>query len=97
MSDGWIKTNRGWIKRYGTPPSAVASSDFPCPRIISDAMPPAEHVNGQFYDSKAAFRAVTKAEGLIEVGNEKVVHTKPTPKAATTADIKAALAQAGIN
>ena len=42
------------------------------PYVISDTMPAAEHVDGRFYESKAAFRAVTRAHGLTEVGNEKI-------------------------
>jgi len=41
------------------------------PHVISDSMDPVEHVDGRFYTSKASFRAVTRAHGLTEVGNEK--------------------------
>src|ERR1700744_2016002 len=41
------------------------------PMVISDTMPEAEHVDGKFYTSKRAFRAVTKAHGYVEVGDEK--------------------------
>ena len=34
-------------------------------------MPATEQVDGRFYTSKAAFRAVGRANGLTEVGNEK--------------------------
>jgi hypothetical protein len=34
-------------------------------------MPPTEQVDGKFYTSKRAFRAVGRANGLTEVGNEK--------------------------
>jgi len=46
-------------------------SDLPLPYVISDEMPPTEQVDGKFYTSKAAFRAVGRANGLTEVGNEK--------------------------
>lgn len=56
-------------KPYGvTPP---ARSALPCPHVISDGMPATEQVDGQFYESKSAFRAVGRALGLTEVGNEK--------------------------
>jgi hypothetical protein len=51
------------------------------PNIISDTMEPTEQVDGRFYDSKSKFRAVGRALGLIEVGNEK-----PKPKQRTTND-----------
>jgi hypothetical protein len=47
-----------------------ARSDLPCPMLISDSMPAAEHVDGNFYDSKSEYRRVTKAKGLVEVGND---------------------------
>lgn len=52
----------------GEPPKR---SDFPTPNVISDTMPPTEQVDGKFYTSKRAFRAVGRALGLTEVGNEK--------------------------
>lgn len=47
------------------------ASDLPCPTVISDTMPPTEQVDGRFYESKRAFRAVGRSLGLTEVGNEK--------------------------
>jgi len=73
-----IAPNRWRFVRESTP---VARSDLPLPYVISDAMPAAEHVDGRFYESKAAFRAVTRAHGLTEVGNEKL-----KPKTRATAD-----------
>lgn len=55
----------------------VARSDMPCPMLISDSMPDAEHVDGKFYSSKSAYRRVTKANGLIEVGNDPGRFRKP--------------------
>jgi hypothetical protein len=40
-------------------------------------MPAAEHVDGKFYESKSAYRAVTRANGLIEVGNDSQRFRKP--------------------
>jgi len=45
--------------------------------LIGDSMEPAEHVDGNFYTSKSQYRKVTKANGLIEVGNEKLNPVKP--------------------
>lgn len=70
MSDGWRKTERGWTKSYGPPREHIAPGNFPCPRVITDSMPLTEHVDGRHYDSKSAFRAVTKREGFEEVGND---------------------------
>jgi hypothetical protein len=60
--------------------STIARSALPIPYVISDEMPPTEQVDGRFYTSKAHFRAVGRALGLTEVGNEK-----PKPKRCSTA------------
>jgi hypothetical protein len=55
------------------------SENMPLPFVISDSMPPTEQVDGRFYESKSAFRAVGRANGLIEVGNEKMKpRTRPS-------------------
>lgn len=41
--------------------------------VIDDSMPPTEHlIDGKIYESKSAFRAVTKAHGCVEVGNDSI-------------------------
>jgi hypothetical protein len=52
-------------------PQYFARSGHPLPYVISDHMPPTEQVDGKFYTSKRQFRAVGRALGLVEVGNEK--------------------------
>jgi hypothetical protein len=59
---------------------------MPLPYVISDAMPPTEQVDGRFYESKRAFRAVGRSLGLVEVGNEKV---KPRIPPHSTREAKA--------
>jgi len=66
-----FEPGRWRIRRNSPPPKR---SDLPCPQIISDHMPPVEQVDGRFYDSKSAFRAVGRANGLVEVGTEKLTH-----------------------
>lgn len=73
-----IGPNR-WTNR--PPEQTAARSDLPLPFVISDTMPETEQVDGRFYTSKRAFRAVGRAHGLIEVGNEK-----PKPKQRSTND-----------
>ena len=60
-------------------PQNFARSDLPLPFVISDQMEPTEQVDGKFYTSKRAFRAVGRANGLTEVGTEK-----PKPKTRST-------------
>jgi hypothetical protein len=57
------------------------AENMPLPFVISDTMDPVEQVDGKFYTSKRQYRAVGKAHGLIEVGNEKL-----PPKQRATAD-----------
>jgi hypothetical protein len=57
--------------RVKRPEQKPARSDLPMPMVISDIMEPTEQVDGKFYTSKSAFRAVGRAHGLTEVGNEK--------------------------
>ena len=71
--------------RVDRPPQKAARSDLPLPYVISDNMPPTEQVDGNFYESKRAFRAVGRSLGLIEVGNEK-----PKPKIRSSAAVKEA-------
>ena len=79
--NGWEKTDRGWRKSYTPEPDPVARSHLACPRVIGDGMDPTEHVDGKFYESKSAYRAVTKAHGYIEVGNDPArLRTPPKPK-----------------
>lgn len=80
----WIRTDDGRevYRRIREP--VVARSGLPCPQIITDEMPPTEQVDGKFYTSKSTYRAVGRANGLIEVGNEKFTprkRTKPDGKA----------------
>ena len=63
-----IGPNR-WTNR--PPEQPPARSALPMPHVISDTMPPTEQVDGRFYTSKRAFRAVGRQLGLTEVGNER--------------------------
>jgi hypothetical protein len=67
--------------------SAPARSDLPLPYVISDIMEPTEQVDGRFYTSKSQFRAVGRAHGLIEIGNEK---SNPKTRASDNRAVKEA-------
>lgn len=62
---------------------APKRSHLATPMVISDTMDAVQHpCTGQFMTSKSAFRAVTKAHGCIEVGNDPARHRprqKPRP------------------
>lgn len=56
--------------------------DSKAPNVISDTMPMLRHMGtGRYFDSKAAFRAETRAAGLVEVGNDPSLTRprKPVP------------------
>ena len=57
--------------RVAKPDVAPARSDLPRPNVISDEMLPTEQVDGKFYTCKRRFRAIGRALGLTEVGNEQ--------------------------
>jgi hypothetical protein len=79
-----IAPGRWRFVREQTP---VARSALPMPSVISDAMPPTEQVDGNFYESKSAFRAVGRRLGLTEVGNEKF---KPKNRSTDSREVKRA-------
>ena len=89
----WHDLDRPWPAKCFKP--APARSDLPFPMLISDEMPACEHVDGKFYTSKAAYRQVTRAHGLTEVGTEKLNRSRPKmPKAKREAGINAAVEKA---
>lgn len=99
--DGWFVNERGNLcKRYGPAPGPVARGKFPTPMVNSDTMEPTEHLDGKHYTSKSQYRAVTKAHGMIEVGNDPArLRPKPKPmpdKQARVDAVKKAVAQAGL-
>lgn len=70
------------------------SDTLPVPMFISDTMDPTEHVDGKLYTSKAQFRAVTKANGMIEVGNDPARLKHRTYKKPTRTEIKESVQKA---
>ena len=48
------------------------------PHVILDTMAPTRHMaDGKYYTSKSKFRAVTRAHGCVEIGNELPALLKP--------------------
>ncbi len=74
-----------WRVKRGRVGAEKNTSGLPLPFVISDIMEPTEQVDGRFYTSKAAFRAVGRALGLTEVGNEK---PKPRTRTTNKADVE---------
>lgn len=67
-----VEPGRWRVSRETSP---VARSELPLPYVISDIMPETEQVDGKFYTSKRQFRAVGRALGLTEVGDQKPPQT----------------------
>lgn len=93
MTD-WQRTDRGWVKRYGPPPDPVARSHLSCPMIATDTMDPTAHVDGNLYTSKSQFRALTKARGYAEIGDDPNRLKQPPKLKPDKAAIKNAVAKA---
>ena len=84
-----IEPGRWRVKK---PALIPASERTAAPDVISDTMPETEQVDGRFYTSKAAFRAVGRRLGLTEVGTEKLKHN--VKRASTTRAAKEGRIQA---
>lgn len=74
--------NGEWVR-------AVRASRPPVfPGIITDSMAALVHpATGQVFDSKSAFRRVTKAHGLVELGNDAPTTAPPVEPENVKADV----------
>lgn len=84
----YIWHNGAWvdITNWTPPPRRT-------PYIIRDAMDALQHpATGEVLDSKSRFREITKANGLVEVGNDYVTNRNPAPS--QEKEITKAVAQA---
>ncbi|MBX8825255.1 hypothetical protein [Ochrobactrum sp. SFR4] len=96
MTYQWITLENGQsVYRKVKAPTDNARSDLPVPMVIRDEMPDTEHpCTGQSYSSKSAFRAVTKAHGCIEVGNDSSRFNTPEKPKVDRKEIRASLEKA---
>ena len=63
-------------KRKAAP---LIARDDPRVYVIGDVMEPAKHMaTGRIHDSKAKFRADTRASGCVEAGNDPAIR-RPAP------------------
>jgi hypothetical protein len=83
-----------WVYRPGHPQAnengmvdkrmagPLTRSQDPRVYVISDTMAPARHMGtGRMHDSKAAFRADTRAAGCVEVGTDRaILRERPRPE-----------------
>jgi len=80
---------------HAVEPAFHKRSILGAPMVIADEMPPTQHMaDGGTYTSKRKFRAVTRAHGCVEVGNDPaMLRPKPEPKPDRQA-VKAAVGKA---
>jgi hypothetical protein len=88
-----VVPGRRWVLRHESD-IAPQRSDLPAPGVITDCMQPLQHVDGNTYDSKAAFRRVTKARGYVEVGNDPARFDHSPVKPDTTKSVREAVEKA---
>ena len=82
----YVWHNGAWVRaiRVSRPPLF--------PGIITDTMTPAMHpATGQMMDSKSAFRRVTKAHGLVELGNDAPTTAPPVEPDGVKEDVVEAI------
>lgn len=66
------------------------------PYVISDTMQALRHpITGKVMDSKSNFRAVTRAHGCVEVGNETMRDSRKVDMPEMKADIARAINELG--
>ncbi len=94
MTYAWIDLGDGRQVYRRVQYDMPARSHLPAPMVISDHMDAIEHVDGRLYESKSAFRAVTKREGLVEVGNDPARHRRPPKRKPDRKAIHAAVMKA---
>jgi hypothetical protein len=85
----YVLRNGRLMEKHQAPRRSVAS-------VISDTMDALKHPGtGELIDSKAAFRAATRASGCLEVGNEPMrPQPRPEPRMSEIADdVKRSIAQ----
>jgi hypothetical protein len=88
MKSKYVWHNGAWLNVTGYRPAPRKT-----PYIIRDGMAAAVHpATGQVLDSKSQFREITRAHGLVEVGND--IPTIPTKPVMSRAERKRDIATA---
>ncbi len=76
--------------------TAAPRTGRPAPSVISDIMPAMRHpITQKVMDSKSGFRAVTRAHGCVEVGNEVQRDTRRVDMPSLQGDIAHAITELG--
>jgi hypothetical protein len=76
-------------------PAFHSRSALGAPMVITDEMPETQHMaDGRHYTSKRKFRAVTRAHGCIEVGNDPAMLRRQRKANPDRSAIRTAVARA---
>lgn len=80
MSHAWIELGEGRkVYRRVEAAPRPARSALASPHVASDTMEPVQHpCTGEVFTSKSGFRAVTRAHGCVEVGDDPA-RLRPRP------------------
>jgi hypothetical protein len=95
MTYAWINLGDGRQVYRRIEQERGRRSNLPAPMVIGDHMSAVEHpCDGKLYESKSAFRRVTKANGCVEVGNDPQRLKKFSPPKPDRKAIRAAVKMA---
>jgi len=79
---GWHDLDEPWPFACVPVTPDRRATGIPTPMFVSDHMEETEHVDGNLYTSKSEYRKVSKAHGLVEIGNDPArLRTPVKPKA----------------
>lgn len=93
MRGTWVMRNGRLVRKERAGPLPSSGRPF---GVISDTMDPLVHpATGRLMDSKSQFRAITRAAGCVEVGNETQRDTRKPEVGGVKADIAQAIRQLG--
>lgn len=91
MRGTYVMRNGRLVRKEHAPPRPGSGI-----HIISDTMPAMRHpATGKLMDSKSQFRAITRAAGCVEVGNESQRDTRPMGVGGLKSDIAQAIRELG--